>query len=135
MIRGLNHTTLAVKDLQRSFQFYVEVLGLKPVACWYKGAYVLAGNDWLCLTLDAQARSGPLPECTHLAFTVKPEQFQSMTERLQDAGVSSWQNNHSHGESFYFLDPDGHKLEIHASDLASRVESLRNKPPRELVLF
>ena len=42
MISRLNHTTLSVKDLNRFFRFYTEELG-RPVARWYKGAYLLAG--------------------------------------------------------------------------------------------
>lgn len=105
------------------------------MARWYKGAYLLAGNDWICLTLDTETRSAALPEYTHVAFTVAANDFDAMMLRLQQAGVSSWQQNHSHGASFYFLDPDGHKLEIHASDLKARLQSLRDKPPRELELF
>ena len=135
MISGLNHTTLAVRDLEQAFRFYTDLLGLQPVARWYKGAYLLAGSHWLCLTLDPQTRSGPLAEYTHLAFSVAPVLFQAMVDRLQAAGVPSWQQNHSHGESFYFLDPNGHKLEIHASDLTSRLESLRQNSPRDLQLF
>ena len=135
MISGLNHTTLAVRDLEQSFLFYTHLLGLQPVARWYKGAYLLAGDHWICLTLDPQMRSGPLPEYTHFAFTVAPARFPALRDRLQAAGVTSWQQNHSHGESFYFLDPDGHKLEIHDSDLTSRLASLRQNPPRDLMLF
>ena len=135
MIRALNHITLAVRDLEQSFRFYADLLGLEPVARWYKGAYLLAGDSWICLTLDPETRSGPLPEYSHFAFSVAPGQFQASVSRLLAAGVSSWQQNHSYGDSFYFLDPNGHKLELHAADLQSRLASLREKPPRDLVLF
>jgi hypothetical protein len=49
--------------------------------------------------------------------------------------MNPWQENRSHGKSFYFLDPDGHKLEIHASDLRSRLEDLKHKPPTDLILY
>lgn len=39
-----------------------------------------------------------------------------------------WKDNKSEGQSFYFLDPDGHKLELHVGDLASRLAQCREKP-------
>lgn len=36
-------------------------------------------------------------------------------------------NPKSEGQSFYFLDPDGHKLELHVGDLASRLVQCREK--------
>ena len=135
MIRGINHITLAVRDLEASFAFYTGVVGLKPVARWYKGAYLEAGTDWICLSLDEGTRTGPLGEYTHLAFTVDAGDFDGAVGRLRAAGAQGWQENRSEGESFYFLDPDGHKLELHVGELESRLKSLRGEPPRELVLF
>jgi len=135
MVNAINHVTLAVQDLDRSFNFYTGHLGLRPVARWYKGAYLVAGSDWICLSLDPAVRNAPLPEYTHLAFNIPAEEFGDAVARLRDAGVTPWQKNRSPGDSFYFLDPDGHKLEIHSSDLEARLESLRREPPRELVLF
>ncbi len=135
MITGLNHTTLAVRDLEKSFLFYTRELGLRPVARWYKGAYLIAGNDWICLNLDPETRTAPYPEYTHLAFSVAQEEFAAMVTRLQEAGVICWQSNHSFGDSFYFLDPDGHKLEIHTSDLRARLGALQATPPKDLILF
>jgi catechol 2,3-dioxygenase-like lactoylglutathione lyase family enzyme len=37
MISGVNHITLSVRDVDRSFGFYVETLGAKPLARWSKG--------------------------------------------------------------------------------------------------
>lgn len=39
MITGINHITLAIKDLNKSFAFYANVLGFKPLVRWDKGAY------------------------------------------------------------------------------------------------
>ena len=135
MITGFNHVTLAVSDVDVSFAFYTEVLDLRPVARWRKGAHLRAGSDWLCLALDDAARGEPLPEYTHLAFTVSEGSYTVMEQRLKETGVAFWQRNHSEGESLYFLDPDGHKLEIHASDLNARVRALRSAAPRGLVMF
>jgi catechol 2,3-dioxygenase-like lactoylglutathione lyase family enzyme len=135
MIRRINHVTLAVRDLGASFAFYAEVLGLRPVARWFKGAYLEAGTDWICLSLDAETRSGPLGEYTHLAFSVDAESFGEAVKRLRSADVQCWHENRSEGESFYFLDPNGHKLEQHVGNLQSRLNALRELPPKELVLF
>lgn len=37
-------------------------------------------------------------------------------------------DNRSEGASFYFLDPDGHRLEAHVGDLASRLRTCREHP-------
>ena len=135
MVRGINHATLSVRDLEVSFAFYVNVLGMRPVARWYKGAYLEAGPDWVCLTLDDRTRSGSLPEYTHLAFTVDESEFSVVVERLRETGAECWQENRSPGDSFYFLDPNGHKLEIHVADLQTRLRTLEEKPPKDLVIF
>jgi catechol 2,3-dioxygenase-like lactoylglutathione lyase family enzyme len=125
---GINHATRAVRDLDRSFDFYTGALGLRPIARWDGGAYLLAGNDRVALILDPETRRGPLPEYTHLAFYVSPAEFEETKGRLQGTGV--WRESASEGESLYFLDPDGHSLEIRASHLASRLSSdRRNGPP------
>lgn len=128
MISGINHVTLAVRDLERSLAFYTRVIGLKPVARWHRGAYLSAGGDWVCLALDPHARRAPLPEYTHLAFSVDHDDFASRVSTIRAQGVVEWKDNTSEGASLYFLDPDGHKLELHAGDLQSRLSSLRDTP-------
>ena len=128
MITGINHITLAVWDLHRSFHFYVDLLGLKPLARWSKGAYLLAGEVWLCLTLDERTRSSPLPEYSHIAFSVSGSQFGDAAARIRASGAAIWQDNRSEGASLYFLDPDGHKLEIHAGDWRTRLAAMKQHP-------
>lgn len=128
MVSGINHLTLAVRDLERSFDFYTRVVGLEPIVKWAQGAYLLAGDDWICLSLDHETRSGPLPEYTHVAFSVDAEVFAGCARSILEQGATVWKENRSEGDSLYFLDPDGHKLEIHSGNLESRLAELRKSP-------
>ena len=128
MITGINHITLSVRDVDRSFHFYVDTLRMKPLARWSKGAYLLAGDVWLCLTLDERTRASPLPEYSHIAFSVTGSQFDKAAARIRASGAAIWQDNRSEGASLYFVDPDGHKLEIHAGDWRTRLAAMIEHP-------
>jgi catechol 2,3-dioxygenase-like lactoylglutathione lyase family enzyme len=128
LLSGLNHLTLAVADLGRSFAFYTELLGFKPAATWNTGAYLRLGELWLCLSLDGKRGAGAAPDYTHVAFDIAQADFAVFRARLQGAGVVEWRRNRSEGESFYFLDPDGHQLEAHVGNLASRLAACRAAP-------
>ena len=126
MIQGLNHITLAVTEIERSFSFYRDLLGFKPLVKWSRGAYFLISQSdlWFCLNVDERRQSN---NCyTHYAFTVAEKDFDDMKKKLIDAGVISFQENSSPGESFYFLDPDGHKLEIHVGSAQDRLIAKKN---------
>ncbi len=132
MITGLNHITLAVKDIEQSFPFYHNVLGFTPLCKWEGGAYFLVGNPdqpgglWFCLDRD---RCREETACnTHYAFSVSPEDFEAMSERIIKAGAVIFKKNTSPGKSLYFLDPDGHKLEIHVGDWQTRLHIKKENP-------
>jgi catechol 2,3-dioxygenase-like lactoylglutathione lyase family enzyme len=135
MITGINHITLAVRDAEESFAFYTQVLGFHPVAKWPQGAYLLAGDVWIALVLDPHVREGTLPEYTHVAFTVSAEDMEQLSARIKESGAEIWQENRTEGASFYFVDPNGHKLEIHASDLETRIKTAREDPWEELEFY
>jgi catechol 2,3-dioxygenase-like lactoylglutathione lyase family enzyme len=135
VITGVNHITLSIKGVEESFVFYTQVLGCRPVARWPKGAYLLAGDVWVALVLDQRLRAAALPEYTHIAFTVAQADFAALSRRIVDAGAPSWQANQTEGDSLYFLDPNGHKLEIHASDLDARLRSAKASPWEGLEFF
>src|SRR5262249_22120713 len=135
MITGINHITLAVQDVEVSFRFYTQVLGCQALAKWPRGAYLLAGDVWLALVLDAQVRDPGLPEDTHIAFTVSPADFDAMCQRIQHTEALIWQETRTEGASLYFTDPNGHKLEIRASDLAARLRAARAEPWEGLEFF
>jgi catechol 2,3-dioxygenase-like lactoylglutathione lyase family enzyme len=45
VLEGVSHITLTVRDLDRSFAFYTEGLGLRVVSRWAGGAYLAPGED------------------------------------------------------------------------------------------
>lgn len=125
MINGINHITFAVSDLEKSVGFYVNLLGLRLVGKWDNGAYLLAGNQWIALNVDEAVVSETKLDYTHISFNVLSTDFQTMKEKLERAGIKSFQENSSEGDSFYFLDPDGHKLELHYNTLEDRLKWAR----------
>lgn len=133
MLTGLNHLTLSVRELARSVAFYRDTLGLRLHARWDRGAYLSAGELWLCLSLDAGAASGVGGSYNHYAFSISQQDFPAFAARLRAAGVPEWQQNRSAGDSLYFLDPDGHRLEAHAGSLAQRLAACRAAPYQGMV--
>lgn len=132
MLQGLNHLTLAVSDLQKSFKFYRDLLGFKPEAIWDHGAYLSLGDLWLCLSLGAVMAQ---KDYTHYAFSLAENDFPVFQQKLKNAGILEWKENKSEGKSIYFLDPDGHQLEVHCGDLDSRIEACRKAPYQGMYIF
>ncbi len=133
MLTGLNHLTLAVSDLDRSFAFYVDLLGFRPHARWAGGAYLSLPGLWLCLSVDQARQHIPSADYTHYAFSVAD--FAETASILRSAGIAEWKDNRSEGESLYFLDPDGHRLEIHHGDLTSRLAACRLNPYLDMQFY
>jgi len=128
MIQGINHITLAVQCLQESKDFYITLLGCQPVVFWDEGAYLLAGNLWLTLICDKNFQTQVRPEYTHIAFSVSDQAFDTLKARITENKIAIWKENRSEGASLYFLDPNGHKLEIHVGHLQERINSIRQNP-------
>ena len=70
----------------------------------------------------------PLPEYSHVALTVPAGRFDDTAARIRASGATVWKENESEGASLYFLDPDGHKLEIHAGDWRTRLAAMKQHP-------
>jgi len=132
VLQGLNHITIAVNDLDESFDFYVNLLGMTPHAKWINGAYLTLNGIWFCLSCDTAI---PSNDYSHLAFDVSASNFQNVKSQILNHNIKEWKLNKSEGESLYFLDPNGHKLELHVGSLAKRLESLKLKPYDGLELF
>lgn len=130
MITGTNHITFSVADLNSSIGFYRDLLGMKLHVFWDTGAYLTAGDTWLCLSVG---RPRPADDYTHIAFSISEKEFLELRPRLQQAGVKVWKQNSSEGKSLYLLDPNGHRLELHCGSLATRLAELEKAPYKGFV--
>lgn len=134
MIKGINHINVSVQDIERSFSFYKDVLGFKPLCKSEGSAYFLAGDPddsgclWFSLDLDRNRLRKPLPCNTHFAFSVDDQDFDALSQRISQSEAKTFKDNTSPGKSLYFLDPDGHKLEIHVGNWRTRIRSKKANP-------
>jgi len=132
VLTGLNHITVAVSDLTKSFDFYTSLLGMKPEVKWDLGAYLSVGHFWVCLSID---EASPAKDYSHISFSLDPHNFQAYRSKLLTTGVEKWKQDTSEGDSLYILDPDGHKLEIHVGNLQTRLQTLKSNPYKGLEWF
>ena len=134
MINGINHITLSVIDINESFNFYKNVLLLTPIMLSPFSAYFTAGNIWIALQQEKEInRYNNL--YSHFAFNVKKDDYKKIIESIQNYRAEAWQENKTEGDSYYFTDPSGNKLEIHYSDLNSRIEYGKNNWGDEVQWF
>ena len=126
VLHGLNHITIAIRDLDRSLGFYNGLLGFNVAAKWDGGAYLTLNDLWLCLAVDGNTSGSN--DYGHVAFSIESQDIERFKALLDEHGVQIWKRNTSEGDSVYFLDPDGHRLEAHVGDLASRLKSLATSP-------
>ncbi len=132
-LTGVNHVTLCVTDLARSIAFYADLLGARLRATGPKAAYLELGTLWLCL--EHAEEVDKRHDDSHLALDCPADHFDRVASTLSDKALT-WKENTSEGKSLYFLDPDGHKLEIHVGTLMDRLAyyAARDDAPMQIVL-
>ncbi|MDF4251246.1 VOC family protein [Streptomyces sp. WMMB303] len=115
----LNHTIVYASDKQRSAQFLAGLLGLEVRPRFGPFLPVVTAND---VALDfADAGENPIAP-QHYAFLVSEEEFDLVFGRIEEAGLTYYAdprrtrpgeiNRNDGGRGLYWLDPDGHVLEI-----------------------
>ena len=114
----LNHTIIPAYDNRLSANFLAEILNLPAPTSFGPFMVVNTNNDvsldFVTTTEDIQSR--------HYAFLVSESEFDEIFARVCNENITYWANhkrehpgeiNHNDGgRGFYFLDPNGHFLEI-----------------------
>lgn len=122
-LEGIDHVAVAVRDVERSANWYVEVLGFERLyqGMW-NGIPTFIGKGTTAIALfpagdnsrsGARAKIGML----HLAFRADRKNFLGAQEELRSRGIKFEFQDHEISRSIYFRDPDGHELEITTYEL------------------
>ncbi|MGZ4983255.1 MAG: VOC family protein [Chthoniobacterales bacterium] len=123
---GIDHVALAVKDIERSARWYVDVLGFerRHDDVWNrKPIFLVKGNTGIALFRadnDAPLVSSKSDHVgmTHFAFRASHAEFLRAQEDLKSRGINFEFQDHTISHSIYFSDPDGIRLEITTYDVA-----------------
>jgi catechol 2,3-dioxygenase-like lactoylglutathione lyase family enzyme len=113
----LNHTIVAARDKRQSADFLAGLLGLPAPTTYGPFSVVQLDND---VSLDFMDDADVHPR--HYAFLVTEDEFDEIFGRIRARALDFWAdpfqqqpgqiNTHDGGRGVYWLDPDGHVLEI-----------------------
>lgn len=114
----LNHTIVESTDKREAATFFAEILGLPEPEAYGPFLVLQTGND---VSLDFVDAAGPVhPQ--HYAFLVSDAEFDDIFGRIKERDLAHWAdpfhrqpdeiNHHDGGRGVYWVDPNGHNLEI-----------------------
>jgi catechol 2,3-dioxygenase-like lactoylglutathione lyase family enzyme len=122
-LQGIDHVAMGVRDIERSVNWYTEVLGFERLheGAW-NGVPTFIGKGTTGIALfPASRETKPSPHreirMLHLAFRADRENFLAAQRELEKRGIKFEFQDHEIAHSIYFSDPDGHHLEITTYDV------------------
>lgn len=124
-LEGLDHVALAVRDVERSADWYVGVLGFeRRFPGMWNGVPVFVALGETALALfpygndhATSPRSHERNAVLHLALRADRKNFAAAQQALTSRGIAFHFQDHEISHSIYFRDPDGIELEITTYEL------------------
>ena len=107
----LNHVTLAVSDVERSRQFYGELLSMPIVSRQANGVNLGAGPSSFVGLYDI-----PSPRIHHFCLGVDDFDADSTLATLEKKGVKGRIRMRDDVKELYFQDPDGIQVQLQGAD-------------------
>ncbi|WP_263384501.1 VOC family protein [Granulicella arctica] len=116
----LGKVGLVVSNLQRSLEFYADIIGLQVLAQSERSAQLgITAENRILLELEqregVRKLIGKRLGLYHFALLLPSRaDLSSFAEHLQTAGVRAGMSDHLVSEAFYLEDPDGLQIEVYA---------------------
>jgi catechol 2,3-dioxygenase-like lactoylglutathione lyase family enzyme len=124
-LEGIDHVALSVRDVKRSAQWYIDVLGFeREHENVWGDVPTFIGKGTTAIALFPLRRSElrsirpPAgPKMLHLAMRADRKNFLIAQQELKQRGIGFEFQDHQISHSIYFRDPDGHEIEITTYEL------------------
>ena len=122
-IAHIDHVAIAVTDVERSVDWYCDVLGMeRRHPEWGSMPTMVCAGETCVALFPVEGEASPPPgrgaiAMRHLAFRVDRSGFDRAQEDLRERGIAFEFMDHETAHSVYFADPDGHRLEITTYEL------------------
>ncbi|MES5812671.1 FosB/FosD family fosfomycin resistance bacillithiol transferase [Mammaliicoccus sciuri] len=133
MIRFINHICYSVSNLNESIYFYKDILCGDLLLIGETTAYFDIGGLWVALNEEKDIPRNEIQySYTHTAFTIDESEYNSWYRWLKKNNVNILEGRTRDvrdKKSIYFIDPDGHKLELHTGTLENRMNYYKDTKP------
>lgn len=130
-IEGINHICISVSDLEQSIRFYEQVFEATLNVAGRRLAYLDLNGLWIALNEEKNIPRNDIHHSyTHLAFTIREEDFDPWKDKLHKLEVKllpGRERDERDKKSIYFTDPDGHKFELHTGTRNDRMAYYREQ--------
>jgi glyoxylase I family protein len=132
--RGINHLVLICSDIERTIEFYTQVLGFPLVRLFQNRDLASSTHFFFDVGNGNQLAFFDFPEhpmpatqesiggMHHVAISVLPEQFAAIRARCEARGVPNVGPAHVADHALYIHDPDGALIELTSSPLWNSAE-------------
>jgi catechol 2,3-dioxygenase-like lactoylglutathione lyase family enzyme len=126
-LHAIDHVALAVRDLEHSARWYIDVLGFeRQHAHVWRDYPVFVGKNDAAIALFPlrKVRPGSFEaspvRVLHFAFRTGRPEFLAAQRELKQRGIRFEFQDHQISHSIYFNDPDGHEIEITTYELGDK---------------
>lgn len=127
----LNHITFAVKNIEKSIEFYQSVFNAELLARGKDLAYFDISGIWVVLNVEKNIPSNERQRTyTHIAFSMTESDQEAFVKHLKTLNVEytlGRTRNIREGLSIYVRDYDGHLFEFHSKERKDRLEYYKDE--------
>ncbi|MCA1833566.1 MAG: VOC family protein [Actinomycetota bacterium] len=125
-LEHLDHVAITVSDLDRSMQWYRDVLGLErrfQDAWGDEPPIMMCAGDTCVALFPPSGRPNPVPGADtlamrHFAFVTNRARWNQARAELKERGIEASFSDHGVSQSVYLMDPDGHTIELTTYELS-----------------